>query len=130
MSSYHITFDNKYREKVQNDYLVHVLNTYKALMQKEKVLKLYTRSNRSEIGGWKPIEFHHPATFDTLALDPKLKKTIINDLDRFLARKDFYRSVGKAWKRGYLLYGPPGTGKSSLVAAMANYLKFDKLKPK
>ncbi|GAB2213779.1 hypothetical protein Droror1_Dr00018094 [Drosera rotundifolia] len=27
--------------------------------------------------------------------------------------------------RGYLLYGPPGTGKSSLIAAMANYLKFD-----
>ncbi|KAI3821021.1 hypothetical protein L1987_08577 [Smallanthus sonchifolius] len=24
-----------------------------------------------------------------------------------------------------LFYGPPGTGKSSLVAAMANYLKFD-----
>jgi len=23
------------------------------------------------------------------------------------------------------LYGPPGTGKSSLIAAMANYLKFD-----
>ncbi|KAI5351996.1 hypothetical protein L3X38_004887 [Prunus dulcis] len=29
------------------------------------------------------------------------------------------------WKRGYLLYGPPGTGKSSLIAAMANYLRFD-----
>ncbi|PWA72727.1 AAA-ATPase [Artemisia annua] len=40
-------------------------------------------------------------------------------------RKDFYKKVGKAWKRGYLLYGPPGTGKSSLIAAMANYLKFD-----
>lgn len=25
----------------------------------------------------------------------------------------------------YLLYGPPGTGKSSLIAALANYLKFD-----
>ena len=24
-----------------------------------------------------------------------------------------------------LLYGPPGTGKSSLIAAIANYLKFD-----
>lgn len=23
------------------------------------------------------------------------------------------------------MYGPPGTGKSSLIAAMANYLKFD-----
>ena len=28
-------------------------------------------------------------------------------------------------EKGYLLYGPPGTGKSSLIAAMANYLKFD-----
>ncbi|XP_052483257.1 AAA-ATPase At3g50940-like, partial [Gossypium raimondii] len=30
-----------------------------------------------------------------------------------------------AWKRGYLLYGPPGTGKSSLVAAIANYMRYD-----
>lgn len=42
-----------------------------------------------------------------------------------MQRKDYYRKVGKAWKRGYLLYGPPGTGKSSLIAAMANYLNFD-----
>ncbi|PPS15558.1 hypothetical protein GOBAR_AA05015 [Gossypium barbadense] len=35
------------------------------------------------------------------------------------------KRVGKAWKRGYLLYGPPGTGKSSLIAAMANHLKYD-----
>jgi chaperone BCS1 len=49
----------------------------------------------------------------------------MDDLDRFVKRKDFYLKVGKPWKRGYLLYGPPGTGKSSLIAAMANYLKFD-----
>ncbi|XVF73790.1 hypothetical protein PTKIN_Ptkin13bG0010400 [Pterospermum kingtungense] len=52
------------------------------------------------------------------------KATLIEDLDRFI-RSEFYRRVGKTWKRGYLLYGPPGTGKSSLVSAMANYLKFD-----
>jgi chaperone BCS1 len=44
---------------------------------------------------WSPIDLHHPSTFDTLAMDQKL------------------------------LYGPPGTGKSSLIAAMANHLKFD-----
>ncbi|KAF8747909.1 hypothetical protein HU200_013126 [Digitaria exilis] len=56
-----------------------------------------------------------PGTFDTLAMDPVLKQSVITDLDRFLKRRDYYRRIGKAWKRGYLLYGPPGTGKSSMV---------------
>ncbi|KAJ4716531.1 AAA-ATPase [Melia azedarach] len=58
-------------------------------------------------------------------MDFDLKKLIMDDLERFLKRKEFYRRVGKAWKRGYLLFGPPGTGKSTLIAAMANYLNFD-----
>ncbi|KAI9169148.1 hypothetical protein LWI28_007706 [Acer negundo] len=57
-------------------------------------------------------------------MDPSIKQALIDDLNRFVRRRGFYRRVGKAWKRGYLLYGPPGTGKSSLIAAMANYLKF------
>ncbi|KAJ9175632.1 hypothetical protein P3X46_014170 [Hevea brasiliensis] len=125
-SSYKITFDNRYRGTVQNDYLIHVLDTSEALTQGEKVLKLYSRLDRyHESERWKSVEFRHPATFDTIAMDLELKKAIVDDLDRFLASKEFYRRVGKAWKRGYLLYGPPGTGKSSLIAAMANYLNFD-----
>ncbi|CAL5086421.1 unnamed protein product [Urochloa decumbens] len=73
---------------------------------------------------WHGITHHHPATFDTLAMDPEMKRSLVADLDRFLGRREYYRRIGKAWKRGYLLYGPPGTGKSSLVAAMANYLRF------
>ena len=68
---------------------------------------------------------NHPATLDTLAMNPELKQSVIADLDRFLKRRDYYRRIGKAWKRGYLLYGRTGTDKSSLVAAMANYLRFD-----
>ncbi|EEF40805.1 conserved hypothetical protein [Ricinus communis] len=86
-----------------------------------KVLKIYSRTYID----WCAMEFHHSATFDSVAMDSELKKTIIDDLDRFLTRKDYYKRIGKAWKRGYLLYGPPGTGKSSLIAAMANYLSYD-----
>ncbi|KAB5568219.1 hypothetical protein DKX38_002012 [Salix brachista] len=70
-------------------------------------------------------EFDHPATFDTIAMDPEMKRELIEDLDRFVEKREFYRRVGKAWKRGYLFCGPPGTGKSSLATAMANYLKFE-----
>ncbi|TYJ10268.1 hypothetical protein E1A91_A11G196100v1 [Gossypium mustelinum] len=58
-------------------------------------------------------------------MDPHLKEFIMKDLDSFVERKEFFENVGRAWKRGYLLYGPPGTGKSSLVAAIANYMRYD-----
>lgn len=115
--SFELSFNKKYREKVMDCYLPHVLKRGKEIEDEEKVVKLYNRQGS--------INLEHPSTFDTLALDPELKKMIVDDLKRFLGRKEFYKKVGKAWKRGYLLYGPPGTGKSSLIAAMANYLKFD-----
>lgn len=71
------------------------------------------------------VNLDHPANFTTLAMDSGIKEKVMKDLDRFVERREYYRKIGKAWKRGYLLYGPPGTGKSSLIAAMANYLNFD-----
>ncbi|XP_050229421.1 AAA-ATPase At2g18193-like [Mercurialis annua] len=124
-SPYWIVFDSQYMEIIKKDYLDHILKNYNALKAKEKVLKLYTRFSNYQGGSWNAVEFHHPSTFDTLAMDPEQKKRIIDDLDRFMGKKEFYKGVGKAWKRGYLLYGPPGTGKSSLIAAMANYLNFN-----
>ncbi|CAN6680437.1 unnamed protein product [Malus baccata var. baccata] len=66
----------------------------------------------------------HPATFETVAMEPGLMRMIVEELDG-IVRRELYKKVVKAWKRGCLLYGPPGTGKSSLIGATANYLKFD-----
>ncbi|KAK2632972.1 hypothetical protein EUGRSUZ_L00790 [Eucalyptus grandis] len=74
---------------------------------------------------WSHVAFEHPATFDTLAMEPNKKSEIMNDLLRFRRGKEYYERIGKAWKRGYLLYGPPGTGKSTMIAAMANFLNYD-----
>ncbi|XP_058203165.1 AAA-ATPase At2g18193-like [Rhododendron vialii] len=132
---FELNFDIRYKDRVVNEYLPFVLAKSKEIKDSvDKVVKLYTRAGIPSDndgrrgggqGGWGSINLDHPATFETLAMDPELKKTIIDDLERFLKRKDFYKKVGKAWKRGYLLYGPTGTGKSSLIAAMANHLKFD-----
>ncbi|KAK7307514.1 hypothetical protein VNO77_40650 [Canavalia gladiata] len=121
MQLFILSFDEKHRDKVMNKYISHVLNTYQTMKAEQRTIKIHSLNSRY----WLTSDLTHPASFDTLALDPKKKKDIIDDLDRFLRRKDLYNKVGKPWKRGYLLYGPPGTGKSSLIAAMANYLKFD-----
>ncbi|XP_021833867.1 AAA-ATPase At2g18193-like [Prunus avium] len=128
---FELSFHKKHKDKVIDSYLPHVLARADAIKEEQKVVKLYSRSlcsyddDMTLISSWGSANLEHPSTFETMALDPEMKKMIMEDLERFVRRREFYNKAGKAWKRGYLLYGPPGTGKSSLIAAMANYLKFD-----
>ncbi|KAL8193168.1 hypothetical protein R6Q57_027072 [Mikania cordata] len=129
LRSLELTFHRKHKDLALNSYLPYIINEAKTTKQNEKTLKLFTverkKSYTRNPTTWTPVNLEHPATFETVAMDSGEKEKVMNDLDRFLQRKEYYRRVGKAWKRGYLLYGPPGTGKSSLVAAIANYLNFD-----
>ncbi|XP_044984975.1 AAA-ATPase At3g50940-like [Hordeum vulgare subsp. vulgare] len=120
--SYEVSFHKRHKEKALKEYLPFIVATAKAIKDQERSLNIYMNERYDE---WSPIDLQHPSTFDTLAMDQKQKQSIVDDLDRFIKRKDYYRRIGKAWKRGYLLYGPPGTGKSSLIAAIANHLRFD-----
>ncbi|KAL5557390.1 hypothetical protein UlMin_039626 [Ulmus minor] len=128
-SHFQLTFNKKFKDRVVNSYLPFVLLRADSIRGEDKVVKLYSREcpyDDRDVGDkWGSINLEHPATFDTLAMEPEMKRSIMEDLDQFVRRKEFYKRVGTVWKRGYLLYGPPGTGKSSLIAAMANYLKFD-----
>ncbi|KAK3224189.1 hypothetical protein Dsin_011214 [Dipteronia sinensis] len=128
--SFELSFPKKHKDIVFDSYVPFILEEAKAIRDDQRVLRMFTLNTSQCYGGgggirWDSINLEHPSTFETLAMEPDLKNLVMEDLNRFVRRKDFYKRVGRAWKRGYLLYGPPGTGKSSLVAAMANYLKFD-----
>jgi len=126
---YVLKFHKKHKEKIFDEYLPHVMAEAQTLENRSRYRKIYTnqssRDNEYRNRVWTPVVFDHPATFGTLALEPDLKKDIMEDLQRFTRGEKYYRQVGRAWKRGYLLHGPPGTGKSSMIAAMANFLEYD-----
>ncbi|XP_015694545.2 AAA-ATPase At3g28610-like [Oryza brachyantha] len=125
-----LTFHMRHRRLVVDEYLPHVRRGGGELLFSSRRRRLYTNNKMSDYSfdderAWSYVDFDHPTTFDTLAMEPAKKKEIMDDLDAFRKSRDFYRRTGKPWKRGYLLYGPPGTGKSTMVAAMANYLDYD-----
>ncbi|KAL6598650.1 hypothetical protein ACP70R_046349 [Stipagrostis hirtigluma subsp. patula] len=126
-----LTFHQRHRHLVVDEYLPHVRRQGREILFRNRRRRLYTNNKMIQYASsyydkaWSFVDFDHPTTFDTLAMEPAKKKEIMDDLDAFRNNRDFYRRTGKPWKRGYLLYGPPGTGKSTMIAAMANYLNYD-----
>ncbi|EMS53863.1 putative mitochondrial chaperone BCS1-B [Triticum urartu] len=120
---YRVTFHKQHHDLVLDSYLPFILGEGRTVIIKNRQRRL--SSPYGAKSAWSHVPFEHPATFDTLAMDPKQKEDVIDDLMAFQESKEYYAKVGKAWKRGYLLYGPPGTGKSTMIAAMANFLDYD-----
>ncbi|KAJ4801424.1 P-loop containing nucleoside triphosphate hydrolases superfamily protein [Rhynchospora pubera] len=122
---YRLTFLKKYRKLVEQEYLTHIFHEGRRILARNRQRRLFTNIRGGTGYTWTCVDFEHPATFDTLALDPVTKRDVIEDLMSFREGKEYYKKIGKAWKRGYLLYGPPGTGKSTMIAAIANFLEYD-----
>ncbi|CAL9172160.1 unnamed protein product [Musa hybrid cultivar] len=121
---YKLKFSARHRSVVLNQYLVYIMERSQEIEQKNRQRNLYTNTMSGHMH-WTKVVFRHPATFATLALDPKKKQEIMDDLETFSKSRDYYAKLGKTWKRGYLLYGPPGSGKSTVIACMANLLDYD-----
>ncbi|KAL9279802.1 AAA-ATPase [Arabidopsis thaliana] len=91
--SLELSFDKKHRDLVVNSYIPYVESKAKEVNNKRRILKMHCYSHMAQT--WQSVNFKHPSTFDTMAMNDDLKRSMIEDLDRFVGRKDFYKELGK-----------------------------------
>ncbi|KAF2936919.1 hypothetical protein DAI22_03g012900 [Oryza sativa Japonica Group] len=116
------------RTRVLRPYLQHVESVADEMELRRRELRLFANTGVDGSTGtprWASAPFTHPATLDTVAMDPDLKARVRADLENFLKGRAYYHRLGRVWRRSYLLYGPLGTGKSTFAAAMARFLGYD-----
>jgi chaperone BCS1 len=72
-------------------------------------------------GDWQPIHAFQPRALDTVILPEEDKKRVIQQIETFRSSRDWYRTMGIPYRKGFLFYGPPGTGKTSFVTGLSSH---------
>ncbi|XP_031484045.1 AAA-ATPase At2g46620-like [Nymphaea colorata] len=119
--SFVLSVRRKDKSGLLRPYLQHVQAVADEITSQRKELRIFSNSGKR----WRSAPFRHPATFETVAMEPEVKKGLKSDLESFAKGRQYFHRVGRTWKRGYLFYGVSGTGKSTTIAAMANLLGYD-----
>ncbi|KAL8747639.1 MAG: hypothetical protein Q9190_000531 [Brigantiaea leucoxantha] len=62
------------------------------------------------------------SSWDDVILDPKMKSSIVGEINKFFSSQSRYKRLKVPWKRGLIFHGPPGNGKTISVKAMMHTL--------
>ncbi|KAL7211072.1 hypothetical protein ACSBR2_014037 [Camellia fascicularis] len=99
---YKISFDKQFRESVLNAYLPYVMSTSASIKEKEKVVKIYKQGSGRP---WDSIRLEHPITIEKLAMDPELKRLVMDDLTRFVGEERVLQEGREGMETRLTLWG-------------------------
>lgn len=102
-----------------DDSRIHVRNVILGNKKKEKKIACYVFDKM-----WSLMNRRIKRSIDTIYLKNNILKDILTDINTFIDpnTKELYHSLGRPYKRNYMLEGLAGTGKTSLIYAIASEL--------
>lgn len=80
-----------------------------------RTIDVYTYHHR-----WRLVCRKPKRRIETVVLPRAQKEGVMDDVRKFLERRDWYLERGIPYRRGYLFEGAPGCGKTSLALAIAS----------
>lgn len=112
---------NHFSLDILKSYIKFIKNDIDKIRRSKNKIKYYIFHNNK----WNFLEGSPKRSLNSVFINPKSKKELIDNLSNFLMEKELYIKLGISYKYNILFNGLPGTGKTSLVAAIASEFNYD-----
>jgi hypothetical protein len=104
-----------------NEFLLKILRLAKESKNESQKITTFI----FEHGYWGSYRTYVPMPLERIFCKQSILDELVADIDKFLAKREWYLKRNISFKRGYLLEGKPRNGKSSIIAALARKYKRD-----